>query len=206
MNKNYLIIGLVVALTGVGVYLFSSGSIPTASNQLTRAKAEQMIWGKVKDQQLTMNVIYDEGYATNKKVLWPTGYSLDPFTKKETIAKLESDGLIKVKGTHPAAGGGVAIFDFTDKAQPYLLPSVSGSPDKIILLAKIKSIEVTGLTEPSDDKGVKTITANYTKYYDNITAFSILLYRVLGRDDVDLSKGLETQTAFVLYDDGWRIQ
>ena len=165
-NKTYILIGGVVALIGVAVYFFSTGNIPMGGNQLTRAKAEQMIWEREKTETVTFSVEYEKtadgvyGYDGGLFYLSESG--------RQHAKDLEKDGLIKIRG-------GYYTFEFTDAAQPYLLPAgASGKDVKEILIATPTKVEVTGLTEPSEGNGKKTMTAEYKTYYD-VTPFGLII-------------------------------
>ena len=191
-NKNILYIVVAVVLVGGGIFYFAStGNTPGAGSGLTRAKAGQMIWESIKDTKVLGSVGYTEGVSPS----WPVGYTLSGNDESE----LERQGLIKITGE---TSGGDTVLDFTDKAQPYILPTSWTLPhmqkNKDILFATPTRVEVTGLTEPSEDGGAKTIMAEYTVYYD-VTPFGLIL-------DDDLKDGQKGGGAtFTLYDDGWRL-
>jgi hypothetical protein len=195
LNTKTLLIAIAILVLGGVVYVFSSGNIPVVGNQLTRAKAESMLWQTIEGNTVTRSVDYEDSVTLGSHFISPAGYSMYYDT---SVVELEKEGLIKILGDYGT--GSLKIVEFTDKAQPYLLPTSLRSGDqrvKDILLATPTKVEVTGITEPSETGGVKTMMADYTIYND-LTPFGKIM-----RNDLEKSPGRAT---FVLYDDGWRLR
>lgn len=124
----------------------------------------------------------------------------DPaFAKKVLDAELEAQGLLTVLRTQKLGDVGKPIIQFTDKAQPYLLPTPE--KDKSINIQKVKLAEeqlkeITGIKMMDDGKSA---VAEYTTSYKNVTPFSSLV-------NTNFSKEDKHQAYFALYDDGWRLE
>jgi len=188
-NKNYIIVGVVILTLGVSIFYFSSGGVSLTGGDLTRAKAQQILWEAKKDSSRTVSVNY---WAPGQFGASGTGFA---YPYHEKVMAMEKAGLVKITGR--ALGGD--LFEFTDKAQPYvseLKDKDSSLPSKDIKLGEPVSLEVTGLTSPSEDSSQKTMKFEYTITY-RLTPFG----EVLGTPTTEKSFDV-----FVLYDDGWRLR
>lgn len=173
--KKFIIILLPIA------FLISSCA---EKNELNREEALRLI---KQDKQYPTVIDYDI-------------FCSDPeFAKRVLDAGLETQGLVTVQRTQKLADAGKPIIQFSDKAEPYLLPT--SEKDKSIDIQKVKLAEeelkeVTGIKMTDDGKSA---VAKYTTSYKNITPFSSLV-------NTDF-KEKDTHTAtFALYDDGWRLE
>ena len=98
-----------------------------------------------------------------------------------------------------AAYGNLEIqFDFTDKAKPYEGKPISGSTYKSFVSAHVVSVEVTGITEPTQGPQGNMRTANFTAVYEQTPIGKVIEPDWKGQE-------VKYQLPFVLYDDGWRI-
>lgn len=124
----------------------------------------------------------------------------DPvFARKVLDAGLEAQGFLVVQPTQKISDVGKPIIQFTDKAQPYFLPTPEN--DKSINVQKVKIAEeelkeVTGIKMMDDGKSA---VAEYKTVYKNVTPFAVLV-------DTDFKKEQTRQAYFAFYDDGWRLE
>src|SRR5690606_4854752 len=127
-------------------------------------------------------------------------YCGDPaFAKKVLDAGLEAQGLVIVQRTQKVSEVGNPLIRFSEKAQPYLLPTPD--EDKSVNIQKVKLAEeelqeVTGIKMLNDNKSA---IAEYTTSYVNVIPFSALV-----KTDF-YEKGNHT-AHFSLYDNGWRLE
>lgn len=124
----------------------------------------------------------------------------DPeFARKVLDEGLEDKGFLTVQRRQKLSDVGKPIIQFSDKAEPYLLPTPG--KDKSINVQKVKLAE-EALKEVSGIKmtdGGKSAVAEYTTTYKNVTPFSALV-------NTDFKKEDTHQAYFALYDDGWRLE
>jgi hypothetical protein len=124
-----------------------------------------------------------------------------PGVKEEKIKELERRGLLTIRDQTRIeygfdSGSYILYFEFTDTAGPYLIKSDS---DKLLVAtAEVDSVNVTGISKPSDFFGKTVCEAHYSVQYKP-TPFGEVL---LGPKD-NLTK--DATELFVLYDDGWRM-
>ncbi len=104
--------------------------------------------------------------------------------------------------TGGALGKGERIFiiiRFTSKARPYFLPT--SEDDKTADIQKVKLadedlVEITGIKPGIDERSV---TAELTTEYKNVTPFSVLT-------PINFKARPVHKAYFTLYDDGWRLE
>jgi hypothetical protein len=127
-------------------------------------------------------------------------YCSDPmFGRKVLDAGLESAGLVTVQRTQKLADAGKPLVTFTQKAQPYLLPTPE--KDKAVHAQKVKLaeediIEVTNIR--TNKQGNKAVV-DYTTTFKNITPFVKLT-----TDDFTTKK--TNKAYFGLGDQGWKLE
>lgn len=127
-------------------------------------------------------------------------YCGDPeFAKKMIDAGLEKQGLVTIQYTRKLSDADKPIIEFSDKAQPHLLPSPEKDQtvniQKVILAEELLQV-VTSIKIMNDGKSA---VADYTTTYSNVTPFSVLVHN-------DFKKANTHQVNFALYDDGWRLE
>lgn len=124
----------------------------------------------------------------------------DPSHAKKVLdAGLENEGLLTVKRTQKIGDIGKPLIEFTDKAKPYLLPTLEEDKSSNIQKVKIadeEMVEVTGIKSGSEGKSA---VVEYITAYKNITPFAVLVR-------TDLKKQPIRTAYFSLYDDGWRLE
>lgn len=127
-------------------------------------------------------------------------YCGDPeFAKKVLDVGLDAQGLVTVQQTKKLSEVGNPLIRFSEKAQPYLLPTPD--EDKSVKIQKVKLAEeelqeVTGIKMLN---GNKSAIAEYTTSYINVTPFSALV-------QTDFNEKVNHTALFSLYDDGWRLE
>lgn len=121
---------------------------------------------------------------------------------KRDLSRLESMGLIKNHRSFFATWitrYERCFFDLTEAANPYIKKGKSQFDFQFyVITATVNSVEVNGISKPSDLLGRKVCTATYTASYKP-TPFG----EALIEDKNKLSRS--GQAVFVLYDDGWRL-
>lgn len=220
LNKNYIIIGVVIVAMIGGIIFFSSrnsSSVPDASvlekgvKNLTRESAAKMIETFLKvNPRGNFSLLFGgktKSYNYDQKLGHYNlgGYSAtDSSVDIQTIRKLEEAGFVKIIESKKNPYGGFYdyfTFDFTDQADPYLVKQGEVSPDNKnvdVLLAELVSVEVTGLTEQAVNNGVNTRIANFTATYKATPIGAIIDEKTAGAE-------FKSLMPFTLYDDGWRI-
>lgn len=215
INKNYIIIGVIILVVVAGVVFWSRNSSLTpdalslqhGTKNLTRESAAKMIETFLKvNPQGNLLLLFGgktKSYNYDQKL---GHYALrDTFTggaEIQILKKLESAGFVKIV-SEKRLGQEIydSTFDFTDKATPYFVKREGVSPDDKnvdVLLAELVSVEVTGLTEPMAANGVSARIANFTATYKATPIGAII-------DEKTASAEFKSQMPFVLYDDGWRV-
>lgn len=167
----------------IAIWMFSS-SCSNKSQDLSREEALILI---KQEEGYPMVIDYDI-------------FCGDPeFAKNVLDAGLEAQGLVIVQRTQKLSEVGNPLIRFSEKAQPYLLPT--SEEDKSVKIQKVKLAEeelqeVTGIKMLN---GNKSAIAEYTTSYINVTPFSVLV-------KTDFNKKVDRTAHFSLYDDGWRLE
>ncbi len=150
------------------------------------------------DKQTAMNVIEKE--RSFPEVLDYDIYCSDPeHARKIQEAGLEKEGLIIIQQTQKLVDAGKPLILFTEKAQPYLMPT--SEKEKALNIQKVKLAEedlaeIISINENSD---TKTTIVAYTTTYKNVTPFAVLFNKDF--------KGPKEHTANLLMHNGrWQIQ
>lgn len=167
----------------IAIWMFSS-SCSNKSQDLSREEALILI---KQEEGYPMVIDYDI-------------FCGDPeFAKNVLDAGLEAQGLVIVQRTQKLSEVGNPLIRFSEKAQPYLLPT--SEEDKSVKIQKVKLAEeelqeVTGIKMLNDNKSA---IAEYTTSYINVTPFSALA-------QTDFNEKVNHTALFSLYDDGWRLE
>ena len=202
MNTNYVIIGVVVlALVGGGIWWSQSGSgapdpkvLEQGVKNLTRDNAADKI-----KQYLQLNPPTAGSYLFKEDA----GHSILQYVREESdqvkqLRALVDAGYATIASEKSSYGNLEILFDFTEKAKPYLKRQSYGTYDNLITVT-VTSVEVTGITEPAQGLGGNVRMANYTAMYE-LTPIG----KVIEPDWK--SEPVKSVSPFMLYDDGWRIQ
>lgn len=167
----------------IAIWMFSS-SCSNKSQDLSRKEALILIK-------------QEEGYP---KVVDYDIFCGDPeFAKKVLDVGLDALGLVIVQRSQKLSEVGNPLIRFSEKSQPYLLPTPD--EDKSVKIQKVKLaeeelLEVTGVKMLN---GNKSAIAEYTTSYINVTPFSGLV-------KTDFNEKVNHTAHFSLYDDGWRLE
>ena len=201
-NKNYIIGGVVVvAVIGAIIWSFSRDTVSVSNStaleqgvkNLTREKAAEMIKTSFGVQpqygasfEKIVNADYDEKTGS---------YGLEGVY----ISSLEKEGFIKLLPKENNWDFQPRI-SFTEKAKPYLkVMEVKGISGTYMILAEVVSVEVTGITDASQENGITGRIADFTAKFKP-TPIGVAI------DEKKAAEDIKSQMPFVLYDDGWRIQ
>ncbi len=171
----------------------------TDNKTLTRESAAKIILNEIQEKPYPEKKILAGKTAEGYKILY------NHFDKNfgQSLLELERNGLIHIVKSENSDG--LAVFDFTDKAQSYIKPS---GPDFDIVLAKPYSVEVTGLTSSAENSGGKKTRAEFIAKYKLTPFGEIIKGELLLGPIIDKGKSAEDLNSyanFTLYDDGWRI-
>lgn len=113
-------------------------------------------------------------------------------------AGLENEGLVTINQTQKIVDIGKPLIEFTDKAEPYLLPTAEEDQSIDIQKVKIADEELSEVTDIKYDSEGKSAVVEYTTAFKDITPFGVLVR-------TDLSKPTVHSAHFSLYDDGWKL-
>ncbi|MEJ7737028.1 MAG: hypothetical protein WKF97_06340 [Chitinophagaceae bacterium] len=127
-------------------------------------------------------------------------YCGDPqHAKKVLDAGLETTGLLTVRRTQKLGEIGSPLIHFTDKAQPYLLPTPEKDRSSNIQKVKIGEEQLLEVTGIKTGQSGKDAIVEYTTSYKNLTPFSILV-------STDYKQNASRKANFSLHDDGWKLE
>ena len=141
----------------------------------------------------------------NQEMQYPKTYDYDVFSsdpahaKKMLDAGLENEGLVTINQTQKIVDIGKPLIEFTDKAEPYLLPTAEEDQSIDIQKVKIADEELAEVTEIKYDSEGKSAVVEYTTAFKDITPFAVLVR-------TDLNKPTVHSAHFFLYDDGWKLE
>lgn len=150
------------------------------------------------DKQTAMNVIKQEG--SFPVTLDYDIYCSDPeHARKIQETGLEKEGFVTIKQTQKLSDAGKPLIQFTEKAQPYLMPT--SEKDKLLNIQKVKISEedLTEIISIKEDRSSNTAIVTYITTYKNITPFAVLLNK-------DFKVPKEHTANLLMYDGRWQIQ
>lgn len=119
--------------------------------------------------------------------------------RKLVEAGLETNGLIVVQKTQKLKDAGNALVQFTEKANPYLLPTPEKDKALDIQKVKIADEEISEISISADGENSNTIWVEYSTVYKNITPFSVLMKK-------DMKEPVKRKVKLALSEDGWVLQ
>lgn len=119
--------------------------------------------------------------------------------KKLLDAGLETSGLVLIQKTQKLKDAGKPLVQFTEKANPYLLPTPEKDKALNIQKVKIADQEVSEISISQDGEKSNTVWVEYTTVYKNITPFSVLMKK-------DLKEPVKQKAKFSLSEEGWVLQ
>jgi hypothetical protein len=187
---------LKILVTPAMVLLISIFIFSCSSNELSRAKAEQLIKEKVqypKDLQF-VKCYTVKGYGNGPQ------YAEKMQLYKEQLEKLQSEGLITFHSDNSHPEYTDFIVDFTDKGKQYL----AGTPGRDdengnnqSVFVKVGFLDFDKITGIVARPGFNITEVNYTEKVKDITPFG----KVFNIPQEIFSR----QATFTKFDDGWRI-
>lgn len=191
---------LVVALIGGGIWWAKSGSavpdpevLEKGVKNLTRDNAA----AKIKEY-LQLNPQMSNQYLFDEKLgHYHLTYVREDSPEVKILRGLVQAGYVKIASEKSSYGTLDIAFDFTDQAKSYVKRQSYGTYDSLIT-ATVVSVEVTGITEPTQGPGGNSKVANATATYEQ-NAIGKIVFPDWKAEPV------KSQIPFVLYDDGWRI-
>lgn len=141
----------------------------------------------------------------NKELGYPRVVDYDIFcgdpahAKRLLDAGLETEGMVTVQKTQKLKDIGNPLIQFTEKANPYLLPTANEDKALNIQKVKIANEEVEDIRIIRDEENRNIVWVEYTSVCKNITPFSALVKR-------SLNEPARHRVRFSLSDDGWILQ
>lgn len=195
------LINMIVAVSFITTVVSVAGC---GKQEFSRSQAEKLIFAFAQKKAPYLFCPYS--YDRTNAMYYSAKYN-DP-KELQSHQKLEQNGYLSIVQAKPqislfgmTAGPTWGVRFNTDKISPFL----AGKPlevgkEVIIVCAELSKIEVTGITEPADDNGVKKRLADFRFSYE-ATPYGI---SSSGATPDRLSG--EAQVSFKLYDDGWRLE
>jgi hypothetical protein len=119
--------------------------------------------------------------------------------RKLVDAGLETNGLVLIQKTQKLKDAGTALVQFTEKANPYLLPTPEKDKTLDIQKVKIADEEVSEISISRDGENSNVIWVEYSTVYKNITPFSVLLKK-------NLEEPVKRKVKLSLSENGWVLQ
>ncbi len=141
----------------------------------------------------------------NKELEYPRVIDYEIFcsdpahARKLVDAGLETDGLVLVQKTQKLKDSGNPLVQFTEKANPYLLPTPEKDKALNIQKVKIADEEISEISISPDGDDSNTVWVEYSTAYKNITPFSVLMKKGL-KDPV------KRKVKLALSEDGWVLK
>ena len=127
-------------------------------------------------------------------------YCSDPeYAHRLLNAGLEKDGLVNVQQKQKLIDVGNPLISFTEKAQPYLLPTPEKDRASEVQKVKLADEELTEILSIQENEANKTAVVEYTTAYKNISPFSTLV-------NIDFKVPKKHTIYLSLHDDQWHIQ
>tara|TARA_R110002050_G_scaffold111518_4_gene225152 strand:+ start:7608 stop:8135 length:528 start_codon:yes stop_codon:yes gene_type:complete len=141
----------------------------------------------------------------NKEIGYPKVVDYEIFcsdpehARKLVEAELETNSLIVVQNTQKLKDAGKALVQFTEKANPYLLPTPE--KDKVLDIQKVKIAdeEISEISISPDGDNSNTVWVEYSSVYKNITPFSVLMNK-------GLNDPAKRKVKLSLSEDGWVLE
>ncbi len=150
------------------------------------------------DKQTAFKVIKNE--LAYPRVLDYDVYCSDPaYIRKIINAGLEKENLVVIQHTQKLTDIGKPLIQFTDKAKPYLLPTLEKDKTLNVQKVKLANEDLTAITDIKNSKNGEIATIEYVTAYKDITPFSVLLMP-------EFKEQKKHKTIFSLQDDGWHIE
>lgn len=119
--------------------------------------------------------------------------------RKLVEAGLETSGLIVVQKTQKLKDTGTALVQFTEKANPYLLPTPEKDKALDIQKVKIADEEISEIIVSADGENNNTVWVEYSTVYKNITPFSVLMKK-------GLNEPAKRKVKLSLSENGWVLE
>lgn len=207
ITKKYLAIGAAAVLIFLALAAIAGlggngqKQLIPENKTLTGEAAAKIILNEIREKPYPAKKILAVKTTEGYKIL----YNYLDKTFKQSLLKLEENGLIRIVKSENSDG--LAVFDFTDKAQPYIKPSES---DFDIILAKPYNIEVTGLTALNENSDEKKMRAEFIAKYELTPFGEIIKGEQSFPNGQMINKNISVEDLksfanFTLYDDGWRL-
>ncbi len=125
---------------------------------------------------------------------------VDPkYGRKVLDAGLESAGLVTVLKTQKLGDLNKRLVTFTDKAQPYLLPTPEKDKSSYIQRVKLADEDLVEVTNIRTNKAGNKAIVTYSTTFKNVTPFAALT-------TVDFNKSKTNKAYFGLGDEGWKLE
>lgn len=141
----------------------------------------------------------------NKELKYPRVIDYEIFCSDPAHAKnlldagLETNGLVTVQKTQKLKDAGSPLVLFSEKAQPYLLPTPEKDKAFDIQKVEIADEEINDVQINPDPENKNKVWVEYTTVYKNVTPFSVLLKK-------DLTKPVAHKVQFSRTEQGWVVQ
>ena len=138
----------------------------------------------------------------NKELNYPRVIDYEIFCSDPAHAKsildagLEADGMVTVQKTQKLMDIGEPLIQFTEKTQPYLLPTPDKDKALDVQKVKVADEEVKDVSISQDSENKNTVWVEYIVGYKNITPFSVLMKR-------NMNEQVKHKVQFSLTDSGW---
>jgi putative lipase involved disintegration of autophagic bodies len=127
-------------------------------------------------------------------------YCGDPkYGRKALDAGLESAGLVSVLKTQKLGDLNKRLVTFTDKAQPYLLPTPEKDKSSYIQRVKLADEDMAEVNNIRTNEAGNKAVVDYSTTFKNITPFAALT-------TVDFSKSKTNKAYFAIGDEGWKLE
>ncbi len=126
-------------------------------------------------------------------------YCSDPEHARRLLnAGLETQGLVNIQRKQKLMDVGKPLISFTEKAQPYLLPTLEKDKASYVQKVKLADEELVEVLYLEEEPISKRMMVEYTIAYKNVTPFATLV-------NVDF-KAAQKRTAYLtLWDNQWQI-
>lgn len=215
----------------MGSMLLFSGCSISKNSPPSRSEVEEMIMAKKKDDRFYITEIggkkeelydfdtgtttYNEWYRICADEREKKAYSRY-LSKSSIITALIADELAETRNPETEKNEHTTCteYKFTDKAKPYL------TENNFLIVATLKGVNISQMTEPSEFAGKKTFTADY-QILPELTLVGKYIYKdpaetyqqknyQLNSVKAGINNGVHEdgkgKATLVLYDDGWKIE
>lgn len=140
-----------------------------------------------------------------KEVPFPHVLDYDIFCGDPDVARrllntaVEKEGYITIQRTQKMKDIGKPLIYFTDKAEPYLLPTPEADKAHSIQKVKLADVELKEVTSVTNNESDKCAVVEYMTVYKNITPFAALVVK-----DVTAPKAHKVYLS--LHGNDWKVE